>query len=305
MSTSSLRPSGAARETLREILRNGKERLERVEIQTVDAELLLAHLLGVGRMDLHAREFTFTEEEVNELRERFEELISSRIGSTPVQYLTGEAPFRHITLAVGPGVLIPRPETEGLVELALIWLEREHSLNPSRRFSAVDLGAGSGAISISLAVEASERGIPLSVVAVEDSSEAKPWLEQNIATYIEKSDQSIDIRFVYLPVKDALPDVKCDLVVANPPYIPLDTSLPADVKSEPERALFGGIEGVEIPIHFIEHGARLLKSGGALFMEHFEGQGERLARAMNPSFSEIMGHDDLNGRGRYISARQQ
>lgn len=305
MSTSSLRPSGAARETLREILRNGKERLERVEIQTVDAELLLAHLLGVGRMDLHAREFTFTEEEVNELRERFEELISSRIGSTPVQYLTGEAPFRHITLAVGPGVLIPRPETEGLVELALIWLEREHSLNPSRRFSAVDLGAGSGAISISLAVEASERGIPLSVVAVEDSSEAKPWLEQNIATYIEKSDQSIDIRFVNLPVKDALPDVKCDLVIANPPYIPLDTSLPADVKSEPERALFGGIEGVEIPIHFIEHGARLLKSGGALFMEHFEGQGERLARAMNPSFSEIMGHDDLNGRGRYISARRQ
>jgi release factor glutamine methyltransferase len=313
MSTPLDNPLGGSRETqretqrdiLREILRNGKARLEVADIQAVDAELLLAHLLGVGRMDLHAREFSFTEEEESELRERFDEMITARIESTPVQYLTGEAPFRHINLAVGPGVLIPRPETEGLVELALIWLEREHSVDPSRRFSVVDLGAGSGAISISLAVEARGRGIPLSVVAVEDSSEAKPWLERNIATYLEKYDESIDIRFVHLPVKDALLDVKCDLLIANPPYIPLDIVLPADVRNEPERALFGGPEGVEIPIHFIEHGARLLKSGGALFMEHFEGQGERLARAMNPYFSEIIGHDDLNGRGRYISARKK
>jgi release factor glutamine methyltransferase len=309
MSTSAEDLSGESREAgrfiLREILRNGRERLEAAAIQSVDAELLLAHLLGVGRMDLHAREFSFTDEEESELRDRFDELISSRIGSTPVQYLTGEAPFRHITLAVGPGVLIPRPETEGLVELALVWLEREHSVDPMRRFSAVDLGAGSGAIAISLAVEARERGIPLSVVAVEDSLEAKPWLERNIATYIEKFDESIDIRFVHRPVKDALLDVKCDLVIANPPYIPRHIELPDDVRNEPERALFGGVEGVEIPIHFIEQGIRLLKSGGSLFMEHFEGQGERLAREMNPSFSEIMGHEDLTGRGRYISARKK
>jgi release factor glutamine methyltransferase len=300
------RASNSANEPVnRELLRDGKKRLEAADINPIDAELLLAHLLGVGRMDLHAREFSFTSEEESELRERFDELIDARISSTPVQYLTGEAAFRHITLAVGPGVLIPRPETEGLVELALIWLEREHSVDPMRRFSVVDLGSGSGAIAIAIAVEARERGIPLSVVAVEDSTEAKPWLERNIATYIEKYDESIDIRLIHLPVKAALLDVRCDLVIANPPYIPAETELPADVRNEPDRALFGGIEGIEMPIHFIEHGSRLLKSGGALFMEHFEGQGERLARFMNPYFSEILGHDDLTGRGRYISARKK
>lgn len=290
---------------LRQILREGKRRLEEAKISSVDAELLLAHLLGVGRMDLHARDFTLTADEEQQLQERFDELISSRIDSMPVQYLTGEAAFRHITLEVGPGVLIPRPETEGLVELALIWLEKERSIDPSRRFSVVDLGSGSGAIAISLAVEGANRGIPLSLVAVEDSSEAKPWLERNIATYREKYGESIDIRLIDLPVKDALLGVRCDLVIANPPYIPRETTLPADVRQEPERALFGGIEGIELPIHFIEHGARMLKPGGALFMEHFEGQGEALARSMNPEFSEILGHDDLNGRGRYISARKK
>lgn len=290
---------------LRQILREGKRRLEEAKISSVDAELLLAHLLGVGRMDLHARDFTLTADEEQQLQERFDELISSRIDSMPVQYLTGEAAFRHITLEVGPGVLIPRPETEGLVELALIWLEKERSIDPSRRFSVVDLGSGSGAIAISLAVEGANRGIPLSLVAVEDSSEAKPWLERNIATYREKYGESIDIRLIDLPVKDALLGVRCNLVIANPPYIPRETTLPADVRQEPERALFGGIEGIELPIHFIEHGARMLKPGGALFMEHFEGQGEELARFMNPEFSEILGHDDLNGRGRYISARKK
>jgi release factor glutamine methyltransferase len=256
-------------------------------------------------MDLHARDFTLTADEEQQLQDRFDELISSRIDSMPVQYLTGEAAFRHITLEVGPGVLIPRPETEGLVELALIWLEKERSIDPSRRFSVVDLGSGSGAIAISLALEGANRGIPLSLVAVEDSSEAKPWLERNIATYREKYGESIDIRLIDLPVKDALLGVRCDLVIANPPYIPRETTLPADVRQEPERALFGGIEGIELPIHFIEHGTRMLKPGGALFMEHFEGQGEALARFMNPEFSEILGHDDLNGRGRYISARKK
>ena len=290
---------------LREILREGKRRLEDAKISSIDAELLLAHLLGVGRMDLHARDFSLTADEEEQLQERFDELISSRLESIPVQYLTGEAAFRHITLAVGPGVLIPRPETEGLVELALIWLEKERSLDSSRRFSVADLGSGSGAIAISLAVEGANRGIPLSLVAVEDSQEAKPWLARNIATYVEKHGEGIDIRLIDLPVKDALLGVRCDLVIANPPYIPRDTELPEDVRQEPERALFGGSEGIEVPIHFIEHGARMLKAGGALFMEHFEGQGEALARFMNPAFSEILGHDDLNGRGRYISARKK
>lgn len=314
---------------LREILRDGKRRLEEASISPIDAELLLAHLLGVGRMELHSRQVisdeTMTPAQWGELKERFDDLISERIDSIPVQYLTGEAAFRHLTLAVGPGVLIPRPETEGLVELALQWIERESSVNMTipdsstqdsseekkRRFSVVDLGSGSGAIAISIAVECSERGIPVSVVAVEDSVEAKPWLERNIATYIEKYPDQLDIRLVALPVSEALQGVKCDLVIANPPYIPneLRGKLPGDVGNEPERALFGGESGIEMPLHFARHAARLLKSGGALFMEHFEDQGQALAHELgageSADFDRLVGHDDLAGRGRYISARRR
>ena len=314
--------------TLGEILRAGKRRLEEASVSPVDAELLLAHLLGVGRMELHSRQVvsneTMSEEQWQDLRERFDELIAERIDSIPVQYLTGEASFRHLTLAVGPGVLIPRPETEGLVELALEWIERESSLdvNPEdsnsrdlRRFSVVDLGSGSGAIAISIAVECHAKGIPVSVVAVEDSKEAKPWLERNIATYLEKYPDQLDIRFVPLEVSEALQGVKCDLVIANPPYIPNEYrgQLPRDVGNEPERALFGGESGIETPLHFAKNAARILKSGGALFMEHFEDQGQALANALsNPlgsgegaEFDRLLGHDDLAGRGRYISARKK
>ena len=295
--------------TLREILREGKRRLETASISTIDAELLLAHLLGISRMELHSREVIsderMDETELGQLHERFDELISERIDAIPVQYLTGEAPFRHITLAVGPGVLIPRPETEGLVELALDWLEREHSLDEQRRFSIVDLGSGSGAIALSIAIEALQRGIPASLVAVEDSVEAKPWLERNIATYLEKYQDRLDIRLVHLSVSEALIDVRCDLVIANPPYIPIDQTLPPELSNEPDRALFGGAIGIEAPLHFAEHAARILKSGGAFFMEHFEGQAPALAEAMGSQFESIVGHDDLTGRGRYISARKR
>ncbi len=307
--------------TLREILREGKQRLEAASISPVDAELLLAHLLGVGRMELHSRQVISEEklssEEMQELDARFQELISERIDSIPVQYLTGEAAFRHLLLAVGPGVLIPRPETEGLVELALQWLEGESSRDygsdesrdasflgaaqRSKRFSVVDLGAGSGAIALSIAIEAFERGILTSVVAVEDSLDAIPWLERNIATCLEKYPEQLDIRLVQKPVSEALIGVRCDLIVSNPPYIPLGETLPADVSNEPDRALFGGVSGIETPLHFAQEAARLLKPGGALFMEHFEGQGEMLAREMAKDFESLTGHDDLNGRGRYIS----
>lgn len=295
--------------TLREILREGKRRLEEASISPIDAELLLAHLLGISRMELHSRQVISDEKlsdlELEELEARFNELIAERIDSIPVQYLTGEAPFRRITLAVGPGVLIPRPETEGLVELALDHLAREHSIDPERRWSVVDLGAGSGAITLSIAVEALEMGIPISLVAVEDSIEAREWLERNIAATLERYPDRLDIRSVYLPVSEALIDVRCDLVIANPPYIPNSEVLPKEVRSEPDRALFGGVRGIETPLHFALHAARLLKSGGAFFMEHFEDQGNTLARAMNEDFESIVGHDDLTGRPRYISARRR
>ena len=128
---------------------------------------------------------------------------------------------------------------------------------------------------------------------------------------MEKYPDQLDIRLVALPVSEALQGVKCDLVIANPPYIPNQYrgQLPDDVRNEPERALFGGESGIETPLHFALHAARLLKSGGALFMEHFEEQGQALAKALGSGegaqFDRLMGHDDLAGRGRYISARRR
>ena len=135
---------------LRERLREARRELSEVEISEVDAELLAAFVLGVGRMDLHAREFTLTPEQEVE----FTALLNERKKGTPVQYLTGEAPFRYLNFDVGPGVLIPRPETELLVDAALVEVEQIQSAANWRigaRTSVVDLGAGSGAIAVSIA----------------------------------------------------------------------------------------------------------------------------------------------------------
>ncbi|MFM8851778.1 MAG: N5-glutamine methyltransferase family protein, partial [Acidimicrobiaceae bacterium] len=138
------------------------------------------------------------------------------------QYLVGEAAFRSFTFSVGPGVLIARPETELLVDAAMVEIERLKSAPQvtSHAVSIVDLGAGSGAISISIAHEARQRSLPVQVVAVEKSEAALVWLKKNIALH------DVDVRVIDKDVRDALIDVKCDIVVANPPYIPSNAQLP-------------------------------------------------------------------------------
>jgi len=161
--------------SIKSLLRSSKEQCLAAQIDGVDAELILAHVLGVGRMDLHARDFSLSPEQ----EELFHELIAARIDGTPTQYLTGEAPFRYLTFSVGPGVLIPRPETELLVDAALVEIERIQSApgaTTTPAVSVVDLGAGSGAIAISIAHEARQRKMPVHVVAVEKSEAAQEWL---------------------------------------------------------------------------------------------------------------------------------
>ncbi|NDE49998.1 MAG: peptide chain release factor N(5)-glutamine methyltransferase, partial [Actinobacteria bacterium] len=130
--------------SIKEILKTAKQELAELEIPAVDAELMLAHVLGANRMDLHAREFILNPEQ----QELFHEMVQARKSGTPTQYLTGEAPFRYLAFSVGPGVLIPRPETELLVDAALVEIERIQSapnLSSVPDVSIVDLGAGSGA----------------------------------------------------------------------------------------------------------------------------------------------------------------
>ena len=284
---------------LKDLLRDTRTRFEKAAIDRVDAELILAHVLGIERMQLHAQTFQLTSEQ----KELFEELVNSRISGVPTQYLIGEAPFRYLTFSVGPGVLIPRPETELLVDAAMVEIERlKSSFNATTSaVSVVDLGAGSGAISISIAHEARQRSLPVQVVAVEKSDAALEWLKKNIARH------DVDVRVIHRDVRDALIDVKCDIVVANPPYVPNDSLLPPLVlENEPHEALFSGPgEGLEVPQRFIEAATRLLKPGGALILEHFEDQSAALEQLLSQDYSDISHYKDLNQRPRWLTARRK
>ena len=277
---------------IKALISDGKAQIEAAGYSSVDAEILFAHLLGLTRMELHnpiALERALAEiSDESAIVDGYAQLVQRRCNHEPVQYLTGTAGFRNLDLAVGPGVLVPRPETEGLVEEVL-----KHIANLPGPVSVIDLGAGSGAMAISIATEA----LNTHVIAVEKSPEAIEWLKQNVAFYDES------IRIVQGDVVDVLEGVKCDVVVANPPYVPDSQPLPKDVATfEPAIALFGGSDGLEIPKRFIAAAARLLKVGGLLAIEHTETQGESIANLLSNDFTQISLHLDLTGRPRWTSA---
>jgi release factor glutamine methyltransferase len=243
-------------------------------------------------MDLHNPVMTESTllgiEDKDVLEEQFYDLLDRRLNFEPLQYLTGTAGFRYLNIEVGPGVLVPRPESELLVEAVL-----QHIENLPAPVSVIDLGAGSGALSLAIATEAPTTR----VIAVEKSPEALFWLKKNVSVIAE------NVRVVEGDVSDVLPGVKCDVVIANPPYVPDAQELPRDVASfEPHIALFGGPTGMEIPQQFITAAARLLKPGGVLVIEHTEDQGPAIAAALSVDFSEVALHDDLVGRPRWTSA---
>jgi release factor glutamine methyltransferase len=281
---------------LKELLRAAFSQFEKNQIATVDAELLLAHLLGVSRKQIHSQSIELSESEREKISSEFNELIQQRLLGRPVQYITGSAAFRYLELEVGEGVLIPRPETELIVDRVIGHLSSQPDKENSK--SIIELGAGSGAISIAIATEASLKGLKVSLVAVEKSPAAAEWLNKNIAKY------DLPIRVVIEDASTALPDIKADLVVANPPYIPNDEKLPTEVENfEPEMALRGGaVDGMQIPKLFIDAATRLLKSGGFFITEHHEKQGELIRGVLARDFLPAQTHADLTGRDRFTSA---
>ena len=277
---------------VRETLKDAKEQLALSEIDGIDAEILLAHVLGISRMDLHnplVLERTLASlGDTSIALDTFHDLLARRILHEPLQYITGIAYFRNLELKVGPGVLVPRPESELLVGAVLT-----HISNLPAPVSVVDLGSGSGALALAIATEAPNSR----VIAVEKSDEALVWLKQNVEAIIE------DLRIVHSDVSDALIGIKCDVVIANPPYIQDESDLPRDVvEHEPAIALFGGKDGMDAPRAFIAASSRLLKSGGLLAIEHNELQGSLIADALAKDFQEIQLHQDLVGRPRWTSA---
>jgi release factor glutamine methyltransferase len=278
--------------TFKEFLRSGKEQLATAGFAEVEAEHLLAHTLGISRMDLHnpvAVENALTAiGDTTIVEETFWKLLDRRCAHEPLQYLTGVAYFRHLELKVGPGVLVPRPESELLVEAVLAFVEKREGA-----VSVVDLGAGSGALALAIATEAPQTH----VIAVEKSPAAIEWLKENVSFIDEK------VRILESDVATALVGVKCDVVIANPPYIPNTQELPRDVQEhEPAEALYGGEDGMKSPRLFISTASRLLKSGGFLAIEHHEEQGLEIAGVLHDDFTDILLHKDLTGRPRFTTA---
>lgn len=283
--------------TFKEFLRGGKEQLSAAGFAEVEAEHLLAHTLGITRMDLHnplTVENALTAiGDIAIVEETFWKLLDRRCAHEPLQYLTGVAYFRHLEIKVGPGVLVPRPESELLVESVLTHIEKMNIEKLIGAVSVVDLGAGSGALALAIATEAPNTH----VIAVEKSAEAIYWLKENISFIDEK------VRIVESDVSTALNGVKCDVVIANPPYIADGQELPADVREhEPAIALFGGADGMKVPRLFIAASARLLKPGGFLAIEHHESQGDEIAAVLNIDFEDILLHQDLTRRPRFTTA---
>jgi release factor glutamine methyltransferase len=278
--------------TFKEFLQGGKEQLARAGFAEVEAEHLLAHTLGISRMDLHnpltVENALSAIGDLTIVEETYWKLLDRRCAHEPLQYLTGVAYFRHLELKVGPGVLVPRPESELLVEAVLTHIEKMNGA-----VSVVDLGSGSGALALAIATEAPQTH----VIAVEKSADAIHWLKENVSFIDEK------VRILESDVATALEGVKCDVVIANPPYIPDNEALPKDVAThEPAVALFGGPDGMRTPRLFVSAAARLLKPGGFLAIEHHETQAEEVGDVLTLEFEDILLHKDLNGRPRFTTA---
>ena len=257
-----------------------------------DAGILLASVLGLSRGELLAHAHQGKEIPV-EVGAALEPLVQRREAREPLQHIIGKAPFMNFEVEVGPGVFIPRPETESLAERAISVAQ---SLGVDERgLSVVDLCSGSGVLAISLA-----RAVPwASVVAVEVSAEACVYLERNVsrlAPSVEVVRASVS-EFAATQAESSL-----DMIVANPPYIP-DSEVPNDPEvfaHDPHLALFGGADGLDVVREIVVLALRALRPGGVIMMEHSNLQGSALADLLAESgFRTIHTEQDLLGRDRF------
>ncbi|HET7924238.1 MAG TPA: peptide chain release factor N(5)-glutamine methyltransferase [Rhodanobacteraceae bacterium] len=244
---------------VRDLLATASQRLGGADAR-LDAELLLAHALGVSR----ARLYAWPEHEPDATqREAFERLVDARARGEPIAYLTGRREFWSIDLAVTPDVLIPRHETELLVELALERIPRD------RAFRVVDLGTGSGAIALAIARER-----PLARVTAIDASAAALDVARGNAERLAIGNVAFAVGDWYAAIADA----RFDLVVSNPPYIASNDAHLAqgDLRFEPESALASGADGLDAIRRIVAGAPVHLAEGGTLLLEHGFDQSARV-----------------------------
>jgi release factor glutamine methyltransferase len=267
-----------------------------VESPRTDAELIAAHVHGVSRGALH----TVPDAAFDP---RYWDDVARRASREPLQHITGRAFFRYLELEVGPGVFVPRQETEVMTGWAIEALGRMDAAEPV----VVDLGTGSGAIALAVAQE-----VPAARVhAVEADPLARQWAERNIARVAEAAPHTAGRVTLHegdfagaLDVADG----SVDLVISNPPYIPVGSWVPPEVgEYDPATALWGGQDGLDA-IRVVERVARrLLRSGGAVAVEHGAPQGSAVywVFAEEHGWRRTSNHTDLAGRDRFVTAAWQ
>lgn len=276
---------------LDELLRRSAERLARAGVPDpqVDAELLAAHVSGGSRGAVQAASIRGDGWDAATAA-ALEELIERRAAREPLQHLTGTAPFRHLELAVGPGVFVPRPETEMVAQLAIDALRAAASPSPI----AVDLGTGSGAIALALATEVPHARVH----AAENSVDAFVWTKENFRRV-----GADNARLAFVDLGEAFPELDgtVSVVVSNPPYVP-DAAIPRDPEVrffDPPAALYGGADGLDVVRVVSRVALRLTHPGGSVVIEHGEWQGEAIRALLTADgWRAAATHPDLTLRDR-------
>jgi release factor glutamine methyltransferase len=285
---------------LREAVRDAVRTLAGAGIDSAEADAvaLAACALKTTTSDVHKRMIMGAP-----VPDGFDDLVAERASRVPLQHLTGRAGFRRLELSVGPGVFVPRFETELVAGLAIMHLFGAADPTPPPGLPAgvvvVDLCTGSGAIALAIKDE-----VPAAEVhGVELSQAAHAWAIRN------RDDLGLDVDIRLGDATTAFPDLRArvDVVVTNPPYIPVG-AVPNDPEvrdHDPEVALYGGSsDGLRIPLEVAARAGVLLRPGGFFVMEHADVQGDSVPAALRATglWRDIQDHVDLNGRPRAVTA---
>ena len=275
---------------LSELLDRGVAAFEAAEIESsrVDAELIVAFVLGLSRGELQTKVIMG---ESLEDTAAIEEFFARRAAREPLQHLTGEAYFRNLTLKVGKGVFVPRPETELLTQLAL------DAASAFESPTVIDLCAGSGAIGIAIATELPSAN----VFAVEKSEDAFGYTKANYEALAPQA------TVILGDAIDAFQELngKVQVVVSNPPYIPsaMVPIYPEVALHDPALALYSGEDGLDLIRAISKRAQELLVAGGTVAIEHADMQSEAVVQLLlADGWREIVDHKDFNGRPRAVTA---
>lgn len=259
----------------------------------VDAELIAAHVLGVerGRLPL----VPLVDRQVIEA---IGQLVARRAKREPLQHITGRATLGPVTVEVGPGVFVPRPETELLFEWG------RTALRDVAGPLIVDLCTGSGALALAFAAARPDA----TVHGVELDSSALAWARRNADLRVAAGDRPIVLHAGDVADPGLLADLegRVDLLVCNPPYVPVGTDVPAEVgEHDPFGAVFGGSDGLAVIRHVVGAAARLLRPGGLLAMEHDDTHAETVPALLSTRrvLTDVEDHEDLASRPRFVTAR--